>query len=67
MIGNESKEEVHGLLAQRCPLCGGELSRTQRRPIDLLVNAFVPRIRVRCGNIYCQYEGNLRRLGTPAR
>ncbi len=38
---------------------GGELVRIKRRPIDVLMSAFVPLCRVRCYNFRCQYEGNL--------
>jgi hypothetical protein len=57
----QKSKDTYGLLAQGCPMCGAELSRIQRRPIDLVLNSFVPLVRVRCQNIRCQYEGNLRR------
>ena len=54
------KEELRELLAHGCPKCGGELSRIRRRPVDIMMSAIVPLRRVRCRNIHCQYEGNLR-------
>jgi hypothetical protein len=48
------------LIVRACPVCGGgELVRIKRRPIDVLMSAFVPLCRVRCYNFNCQYEGNL--------
>ena len=42
-----------------CPLCGGPLRRTWRRPIDRLRNLFVPVQRFRCYHFECQWVGNL--------
>ncbi|TAK90883.1 MAG: hypothetical protein EPO06_06045 [Burkholderiaceae bacterium] len=46
---------------QKCPLCGGDLLRVPRRPLDRLVSVVRPVGRYRCMAMQCQWEGNLRR------
>ena len=58
--GPTSDNSASNLIVRACPMCGGgELVRIRRRPIDLVMSAFVPLCRVRCYNFRCQYEGNL--------
>ena len=57
----EAERWVRVLLERGCPLCGRELLRIRRRPIDIVMSSLAPLRRVRCQNIHCQYEGNLRR------
>ena len=45
---------------QVCPLCGGNLIRTTRRPIDRVWSLFVLVHRYRCNQFACQWTGNLR-------
>ena len=47
-----------------CPLCGAELMRIPRRPIDRLTSIFGEHHRFRCERFSCQWEGNLRADGT---
>ena len=55
-----SDKNASNVIVRACPICGGgELVRIRRRPIDVLMSAFVPLCRVRCYNLRCQYEGNL--------
>jgi len=43
-----------------CVQCGENLIRTPRRPIDRLLNLFVPVERYRCRRFSCQWAGNIR-------
>ncbi len=43
-----------------CALCGGDLIRVHRRPIDRLWSLFVPMQRYRCNRFSCGWTGNLR-------
>lgn len=40
-----------------CPGCGGPLHRVHRRPVDRIVNLFVPVARYRCKNRDCAWHG----------
>ena len=43
-----------------CPLCGGNLIQTPRRPVDRFWSLFVSVHRYRCNRFSCQWAGNLR-------
>ena len=43
--------------ARRCPRCGGDVHRIHRRPIDRLLNLFVPVARYRCKDRECRWAG----------
>ena len=59
-VVSTSEQSESSPIVRACPMCGGgELVRIKRRPIDVLMSAFVPLCRVRCYNFRCQYEGNL--------
>ena len=46
-------------MAPNCPLCGGLLIRTSRRPIDRILSIVTPLQRFRCPSFNCQFEGNV--------
>ena len=53
-----------GIRYHECPKCGSYgLVRTHTRLVDRLLRVVTPLYRVRCSNILCGYEGNLR-MGT---
>jgi len=51
------------LSTQRCPRCGSELSRIRRRPIDRVVNLYLPVARYRCRDGECAWHGQRVRSG----
>lgn len=47
--------------AKACPRCQGKLVREHRRLLDRLYSLVRPLKRYRCGNLACQWEGNIAR------
>lgn len=57
---NAELADYIGVSHHCCMMCGANLIRTPRRPLDRLWSLFVPVFRYRCNRYACQWTGNLR-------